>query len=71
MTAGTSSPWLKIEHTGQRYQVHWRVERRHGPTTLVDLGNSQSFATESEAQRWCTVFARALGGDEPLLPPGP
>ncbi len=62
-------PWLKIEHAGDRYRVHWRVERQYGRITLVDLGHSQSFATESEAQRWREVFAGALGEDAPLLPP--
>jgi hypothetical protein len=61
-------PWLKIEHAGDRYQVHWRVERRCGPNTVVDLGQSQSFATASEAERWRAVFARALGEDEPPAP---
>jgi hypothetical protein len=62
-------PWLKIEHTGDRYAVHWRVERRSGRTIIVDLGRSQSFATESEAQRWRAAFASALAEDEQTLPP--
>jgi hypothetical protein len=61
-------PWLKIEHTGDRYRVHWRVERQYGRNTVVDLGHSQSFATEPEAQRWRAIFASALAEDEPHLP---
>jgi hypothetical protein len=62
-------PWLKIEHTGDWYKVHWLVERQSGRTIVVDLGHSQSFATESEAQRWRAAFASALAEDErPLTP---
>jgi len=56
----TNVPWLKIEETGDRYQVHWRVERRYGGNTVVDLGHSQRFATKTEAQHWCEVFESAL-----------
>ena len=69
MTPLTNVPWLKIEHTGNRYQVHWRVERQCGRNTVVEAGNSQSFATKPEAERWRTLFANALAEDEPPLPP--
>jgi hypothetical protein len=62
-------PWLKIEHTGDRDKVHWLVERQSGRTIVVDLGHSQSFATESEARRWRAAFASALAEDEPTLAP--
>ena len=61
-------PWLKIEHIGNQYQVHWRVERRQGRNIVVDRGYSQSFATESEAQRWRAAFAKAVAEDEPAAP---
>ncbi len=61
-------PWLKIEHAGDRYHVHWRVERRCGHNKVVDLGRSQSFATAWEAERWRAVFASALNEDEPPAP---
>jgi hypothetical protein len=69
MTPTTNIPWLKIEHIGNRYQVYWRVEHQCGRNTVVDLGHSESFATESEAQRWRAVFAGALAEDEPPLAP--
>ena len=65
MTSTTNAPWLTIEHTADGYQVRWRVERHYGRNTVVDLGQSQSFATKSEAQRWRAVFASALAADEP------
>lgn len=68
MTPMTSAPWLKIEHADDRYQVHWRVERRCGHNTVVDLGRSQSFATASEAERWRQIFASALDEDETPAP---
>jgi hypothetical protein len=69
MAPPAKTPWLKIEHTGDRYEVHWRVERQAGRTIIVDLGHSQSFATESEAQHWRAVFAEALAEDEPPVAP--
>ena len=69
MAPPAKTPWLKIEHTGDRYEVHWRVERQAGRTIIVDLGHSQSFATESEAQCWRAVFAGALAEDEPPVAP--
>jgi hypothetical protein len=60
----TDNPRLTIAHTAEGYQVHWRVERRYGQNTVVDLGQSQSFATESEAQRWRAVFASALDKED-------
>ena len=68
MAPTAKTPWLKVEHTGDQYEVHWRVERQSGPTTIVDLGHSQSFATDSEAQRWCAVFASALAEEAPQAP---
>jgi len=69
MTPTYDIPWLKIEHAGDRYHVHWRVERRCGHNTVVDLGQSQSFATKSEAERWREVFASALDENEPPVVP--
>jgi hypothetical protein len=72
MTAANGAaciPWLKIEHAGDRYQVHWRVERHYGRNVVVDLGHSQRFATESEAKDWCDVFESALAEDEPRARP--
>jgi hypothetical protein len=43
--------------------------RQSGRTIVVNLGHSQSFATESEAQRWRAAFASALAADEPPLAP--
>ena len=68
MAPTTNSPRLKIEHSGDRYEVHWRVERKQGRNIVVDRGHSQSFATEAEAQRWRTAFAKALAENEPPSP---
>jgi hypothetical protein len=65
VTSTTNTPSLTIEQTADGYRVHWRVERRYGRNTVVDLGNSQSFATQSEAVRWRATFASALDEDEP------
>jgi hypothetical protein len=64
----TGSPWLKIEHTHQGYEVRWRVERRSGQNIVLDLGCSQCFATKSEAQRWSATLASAFSDEEPLPP---
>jgi len=69
MTPTNDIPWLKIEPAGDRYQVHWRVARRCGDNTVVDLGQSQSFATKSEAERWRELFASALAENEPPMAP--
>jgi hypothetical protein len=61
----TNTPSLTIEQTAEGYQVHWRVERRYGRNTVVDLGTSQSFPTRSEAQRWRADFASALAEEDP------
>ncbi len=64
----TDAPWLKIEHAGNRYQVHWRVQRKQGHNIVVDRGHSPSFATETEAQNWRAAFAKALADEEARSP---
>lgn len=65
MAPTAKPPVLTIERTGDRHEVRWRVERQSGAVIILDLGRSQSFATELEARRWSKDFVSALAEDEP------
>ena len=69
MVSRAANRWLKIEHVGDRFEVHWRLERHYGRNLVVDRGHSQGFTTEAEAQLWRKAFASALAEEaSPLLP---